>query len=753
MKASFFFALGFLAPFVTPCTDHTDGSTTVPATSFSTVATTSTEIVSSVSVPTATASASAVSDATVKSTILVIARDDSSAKQATSGLNAYGIPFETLIVPQAGVNLPTLNTTSGGNYGGIITLSGLAYNYGGDDWHSAITDTQWNRLYAYQIAFGVRMVQIDVYPQSAFGTSATGSCCDTGVEQLVSFSNTTGFPQAGLNLNAGMSTQGLYHYITTITDPSTTWEFARFGSNSVFSTASTAGVINNFSGREQMAFFITWATDWSPTSNYLQHAYITWMTRGLYAGYRRVNLNAQIDDMMLATPIYNSANQYRVVPADMNDIKAWVPTINAKMNPGSLFRPEIGYNGNGNIIQVDPNSSDSACTPGPIFTGYDATDAEWEKPLGTGVTMWPTTPTNYTYTSTCLVKDTLSQWFQTASNRALFYHLSHTYTHMHLNNATYGDVYKEISFNQKWLAATGLSSGTFSPKALIPPAITGLHNGDALQAMYDLGLRNAVGDNARPALRNQQNPMWPYITNTGTDGFNGFQIIPRWPLRIYWNCDSPTCTTQEWVDTSSGSGGFTNLMLQEKNDMMRYFFGGYRDGVMFHQINLRTQGMTSTTTADGTVVRSLYQAWVEQTVQEFKRLCKWPMISLKQDDLAAEFAARMARDQCNYGLSLKVDNRKIVGVIVTANGNSCGAEIPVTVPGSVTNTQGFRTEKLGNDPLTIWVTLSGSPVTLTLTTPVEIRLVLPCLEEQSPEASLSHRWLGQLRLGDFCCGT
>ena len=30
-----------------------------------------------------------------------------------------------------------------------------------------------------------------------------------------------------------------------------------------------------------MVWFLGWATEWSQTSNYLQHAYIHWMTRGL----------------------------------------------------------------------------------------------------------------------------------------------------------------------------------------------------------------------------------------------------------------------------------------------------------------------------------------------------------------------------------------------------------------------------------------------------------------------------------------
>ncbi|KAF2132401.1 hypothetical protein P153DRAFT_364804 [Dothidotthia symphoricarpi CBS 119687] len=713
----------------------------VSATSTTKVSTTSTTGTSTVTSLTSTASTSSASlssnvtssaaapqnttvalDAgTIDSTILILARDADSARQASSGLNGYGIPFQILLVPSDGVELPTLNSSSAGNFGGFIALSGLSYDYGNDNWRSALTDAQWSQLYSYQIAFGVRMVQLDVYPQAAYGTSVIGSCCDSGVEQLISFSNTTAFAQAGLKTGAGMSTQGLYHYATEITDPSTTWEVAQFAANSQYSSPSTAGVINNFSGREQMVFFTSWATDWSPTSNFLQHAFITWMTRGLYAGYRRVNLNAQIDDMMLSTPIYNDANgtRYRVTPGDMSTIRDWVPTINAKMNPGSFFKPEAGYNGDGNLIEVDPSSSKPECDPHPIFTGYNPTTAEFKKPLGTGVDLWPSTaPSNYTYSSDCLNQDELSQWYQVASNRDQLMHISHTFTHEHLNNATYNDVYREISFNQHWLNQVGISQGTFSPKGLIPPAITGLHNGDALQAFWDLGLRNAVGDNARPALRNTENPMWPYITNTATDGFAGFTVVPRWPLRIYWDCDSKDCTLSEWTNTGGGSGDFANLILNERNDMIRYFFGLYHDGAMFHQINLRSTGMTPYTTADGTQVSSLYQTWVETIVQEFTRLSNWPMIALKQDDLATAFTDRMARDQCNYAMTWNMSGGKTTGVTVTADGNTCPVAIPITVPGSVVDTKGFVTEKVGNDPLTVWVKLTGSPVTLTLSSPL-----------------------------------
>jgi hypothetical protein len=107
----------------------------------------------------------------VSSTILVFARDSASAYSATSGLNAYGIPYELHIVPSAGITLPTLNSsTTAGNYGGIITLSEVAYQYT-DGWYSAMTTAQWQQLYDYQTSFGVRMVRLDVYPDSDFGKS------------------------------------------------------------------------------------------------------------------------------------------------------------------------------------------------------------------------------------------------------------------------------------------------------------------------------------------------------------------------------------------------------------------------------------------------------------------------------------------------------------------------------------------------------------------------------------------------------
>lgn len=576
--------------------------------------------------------------------ILVIARDATTANNLASGFNGYGIPYSTLIVPQAGTALPALNTSGVGNYGGILVHGQVAYDYGGTlGFQSALTADQWNQLYAYQTSFGTRMVHLDVYPGPLFGANVVAGCCDAGVEQLMSFTNTAAFSQAGLKTGATLSTSGLYHYAASVADTSTTTEIAQFAANSQISTTTTAAVINNFSGRQQMAFFIGWATDFSPTSNVLQHAYITWITRGLYAGYRRVNFNTQIDDVFLITDVYKpSGSKFRVRAADMTAHAAWVPTINAKMNPGSFYVPEIGHNGNGNIEQAQ-TAKDGAtiCAPGPIY--YDAileTPLEFKKPVGSGTDKWPATPTAYAYSAQCNDLDPLKIWFSTPSNRDLFAHLTHTYSHMELNNATYADAAKEIQFNQAWFSAVGLANAQyFSGKGVIPPAITGLHNGDVLKAWRDNGLTNCVGDNTRRPLRNPNNVMHAYITTVGVDGYDGFQVIPRWATRIYYNCDTADCTASEWVDTSlpkPNPGDFATLLAVEKADTVRQLFGLYRDGYMFHQANLRQTDVEPITINGVSSKLSIFQAWVEVQVQEFVRLVNWPLITLKQDDVSTD---------------------------------------------------------------------------------------------------------------------
>lgn len=583
----------------------------------------------------------------VSNTVLVFARDSASATVATLGLQGYGIPYQTVIVPQSGAPLPVLNSSATvGNFGSILVLSEVAYQYS-TGFLSALTTTQWTSLYNYQNAFGVRMVRLDVFPTADFGTTTAISgagCCATGVEQYVRITNSTAFATANIKTNANASTSGLWHYPATITNSSIATQIATFDPAGSFTTTTTAAVINNIGGRQQMVWFMGWATDWSQTSNYLQHAYIHWMTRGLFVGKRKVYLSTQVDDMHLATDIYYPAGKsFRIRTTDLDTVAAWQSNLNTRLPTGSSYFVEIGHNGNGDIDNAtDQTAGQTLCVPANAvdYTSPPDTALEFQKPLGSGTDLWPASFVNYTWSLDCAKLDKVASWFM--ANPNIFAHVSHTFSHEELNNATYYDASREIYFNIAWLKQVGLwTASKFSPAGIIPPAITGLHNGDAIKAWMDNGIKHVVGDNTRSVLRNQNNTFYPLITTVANNGYAGLTVIPRWATTIYYNCDTQECTTQEWVVTSGGSGTFTNLLNDARTTNSRYLLGLHPDPYMFHQANLRTGDVDNITIGPVSGALSLIQIWVEVVAQEMMRLTNWPIFSLKHDDIGQLFLDRV----------------------------------------------------------------------------------------------------------------
>ncbi|GAM86502.1 hypothetical protein ANO11243_045160 [Dothideomycetidae sp. 11243] len=682
---------------------------------------------------TTTSSAKAVAtttSATVDSTFLILAGDANGAYTCSSGLNGYGIPFQSIIVPSTGITLPVLNSSAThGNFGGIIVYAEVAFQYPNNNWSSALTAAQWQQLYDYQVNFNVRMAQLNVFPGPNYGASVVNSgCCNSGVEQMISFTDVSHFASAGIKANAGVSSEGLYHYPAVITNTTTTQQIASFGpsSDGLYPNSSVAAVINTFGARQQMAWFTSMDTTWSVTSNFVQHSWIHWMTRGLFAGRRRTLLNTQIDDVHLITDIYSpNGSEFRIRYQDLENLIPWMASINSRLPAGSNYIIELGHNGNGDI-ENSTNGNDGAkyCNPDGAIEYPDQIDTalEFQKPLGTGTNIWPDTPASYVWSLNCAKLDPLANWFTNTANLNAFAHISHTYSHMSLDNATYSDASKEISFNIAWMKQIGIwYAKKFSQNGLIPPAITGLHNGDVLRAWHDNNLTAVVGDNTRPILMNPNNEFWPLVTNMSVNGYDGMVVMPRWATTIYYNCDTPDCTTTEWIKTSAGVGNFTNLLNDARTTNTRHLLSLHQDPFMFHQANLRNMDVPVTTVGSQTGQFGLLQTWVETVLQELMRLTTWAVTTVKHDDLAVLFNQRMARDACNYKLTwnLNAAANAATSVTLTSNGNTCSAPIPITVPGPVTVSGGSATtDALGNDPTIMWVTMSGNPVTLTLGTPI-----------------------------------
>jgi hypothetical protein len=281
---------------------------------------------------------------------------------------------------------------------------------------------------------------------------------------------------------------------------------------------------------------------------------------GPVVGRRRIYFNTQIDDMHLTTELYSPAGgQFRLRPADLDAHVTWQAALNARLPAGSAYIVEIGHNGNGDIISaIDGGASTAICNPNFAIDYPEQNDTalEFQKPIGTGTNIWPGSPAKYGWSITCALQDPLLTWFHNPANRDAFAHISHTFSHESLNNATFFDANQEIVFNQVWLDQVGISAGKhFSPNGLIPPAITGLHNGDAIRAWMTNGIDHVVGDNTRPVLLNkvsfsiphsiifsindaQENEFWPLVSTVADNGYAGLTIMPRWGKRKSLTCES-----------------------------------------------------------------------------------------------------------------------------------------------------------------------------------------------------------------------
>jgi hypothetical protein len=356
----------------------------------------------------------------------------------------------------------------------------------------------------------------------------------------------------------------------------------------------------------------------SPQKNFVVPALIL-----IVVGWRRVYFNTQVDDVHLTTELYSPAGtSFRTRPADMAAHVTWQTQLNARLSTGSKYFLELAHNGNGDI-EAASSLANTTCKPAQSIDYAEQVDTalEFQKPLGSGTDIWPATSTSYGWGLNCAVQDPLLAWFRIAANRNAFAHVSHTFSHESLNNATFADANKEITFNAAWLNQVGLNLAThFSSKGLVPPAITGLHNGDVIQAWIQNGIVNVVGDNTRPVLLNTQNEHWPLISTVADNGYAGLTIMPRWATTIYYNCDTPECTLAEWKATSAGTGDFSTLLDNARSTNVRHLLTLRHDAFMFHQANMRASDMPCVTIGSQTDNFSLLQQWVETVLQEMTRM-------------------------------------------------------------------------------------------------------------------------------------
>ncbi|KAJ3026785.1 UNVERIFIED_CONTAM: hypothetical protein HDU68_005089 [Siphonaria sp. JEL0065] len=656
---------------------------------------------------------------------------------------SYGLDFDTVLVsPATQLNTPlSLEVTPNalGKYSVIVVTNGqMIAQFPNGSYYSTLYDWQWKQIYAYQQYYGVRLLTIDDTPTaatyaghvSAFGGAAG---CSATALNVVPASSTFTDP-AGLkstwSLAAGDGlVGGSCNFPAAVVNTTSVTPVLNF-----VGSGAAAAVIDFGRNQQQMAFFLPCGS-WSATCTTIGNIWFQWGTRGAYTGLRRIYFTPQIDDVFLNTDGNDENGNpvgFRISPADIQGLVDWMPDINSRLPAGSNITIEMAYNGNGVMetlsnltldpkyfVDIDPDMTD---------TGLD-----WQKPLGTGQTLW--TPAllaalNTEWTKTILANDPIYNYFSAPGNltsvSSKFLWCSHTFTHEILNNNTYSDTFNEVSFNFHLASKDlwGLDGQPFwSNKSMVTPGISGLFNGDALKALLDFGITGAVGDSSRLKTLNTVRPFWwPMTTTVENNGYAGFTVIPRQSVNIYFNTTNQAYNTILYNKIYNTTKTFADIMANEVSRNMRTLPLLSWQPVMFHQANLRNADLPAVTIGSKTGKLSLMQQWVESIFGSFAEIANWPILTLSQDVLTQKFINRQIYETAGVLVTqtLNITASGIVtsGFTVSA-AKSCIA--PVTLPPSVSVQDitslpaGATTEQIGSvDSVTVWIPLIGgaAPVSL-----------------------------------------
>lgn len=576
-----------------------------------------------VAVGLAPAPAAAETPVSIDMKLLVISADGSEPVFAgiKSILDQTGVPYDTLIASNPATPLTAQMLSDGqgaGRYQGILLATGnLAYDAGGGNWQSALTQAQWQMLWQYEADFRVRQATLYTYPLGLPDTYGLTYYDAVSTDSTpLSASLTAAGQQVFSYLNPASPLAIKYAWTYRVKPVSTTNPVSLLDSTDG-NGFSLASIYTYPDGRQNLAI----TTDGNPHLTHtllLGYGVINWVSKGFFLGERKVYLNAQPDDVMIPDDLWDvkalsdlTGREYRMTGTDYNQLINWQNTLRASSSNTAQLRLEMPFNGVG-ASGIFPN-------------------------------------------------DTLTSAIRNRPNQ--FKWINHTYEHELLTNITYSAALAQLSKNHQ--VAQKLKFNLYAKDSMIQPEISGLNNPEFLRAAKDFGIRYILSDTSQPGWKNPS-------PNTGF--YSAYEpsilIIPRYPTNLYYNVS----TQVEWVSEYNhfyAPGGlfptwdralsYAEILDKESEMWLRYLLKFDLNPVMFHQSNLRAY--------DGK--NSLLGDLINVTVGKYNSMYRLPIRNPSQHQTGILMAARMA-----YNAS-GVTGRLLLG---TTNRIALKTVNPVKVP-------------------------------------------------------------------------
>jgi len=488
-----------------------------------------------------------------------------------------------------------------------------------------------------------------------------------------------------------------------------------------------AGAIIEHDGIQDIHFWISYID--SHIAFFVGHMWVSWANYGIIDGYRRLLMEIQIDDYFTDNCFQKSdcegkrekdpsVHHYRTSVQDMVNIAQWHHDVSGRLPKGSEIKIELAING----IHILTETQHKIVG---VFT-------DWEVPETTyGYVKSPTDPETHRWPQQIDLEwddnflqseDPLYKHFKDTKNQDDFYWLTHTFTHLKLDAASYHDADMEMKANIKMSKEPYLGMyerECYSKHSIVTPEISGLHNSDNLKALAENEVYYAVGDTSRVDL-NPGNFYFPFISNQTTSNFDGFVVFPRQPPQVYWDCSTIEENMQEYYQRYPDRTSVTwPQHLDEEADLhIRNFLKLRHDPYMFHEGNLRNEDFQPVTIGTATGKFGMMQQWVERMAVEINRYLDWPVKSIKMDKLAAVYIDRISRSKCKpeYTMvidektgiikEIKVQSTEDLGKLDIVGDYKAQCRVPLF---AMRNTEFFKdlndVEKEGDEPPTAWIVL------------------------------------------------
>jgi MYXO-CTERM domain-containing protein len=454
----------------------------------------------------------------VDARVLVITADgtDPAAAAAQAALTRLGTPFD-LHDATHGQRLTAdqLATGAHGRYNAIVLDRGALLTGTGT---SAFTDAEWQTLATYEATFGVRRAALYTLPDAGYGfvpsaVTASGTvaahCTPEGAKVFV-----------GANCAGPIAIANAVVYTAGPADASTVPLLVDDAGHALAATRQTPD------GRETLALTFSQA-DGAAHTLQLMFGVIRWAARGLFLGERHAYAGVQIDDLFLASRMYDGSPPVRITDADLQAFYNWQAARRQKPVTAG-FRAAFCVNA-AKAVDGDPLTAKAQA-------------------IGAG-----------------------------------FAWINHTWDHLDMTTMDYASALSEFMRDDDRVAQLGLTP--YSVVAAVTPDVSGLANADVLAAAAATGIRYLVSDSSQPGYNNPS-----FNEGIASTLQPGLLLIPRRPTDLYYSVSTPAQWVAEYNARNSATIDYPTLVDKVSTTLLGYLLRGENDPWMFHQADTQDNG-------------------------------------------------------------------------------------------------------------------------------------------------------------------